>query len=59
MLPEPFVFDLSVESDKKRLEEILAKANRQVETREEILLRTEGKTIITDDNMGTEWRRDQ
>ena len=59
------VFDPSDESDRKLFKEIIAIADTMpgneyvsegFETRENILRRTEGKPVITDDNMVTEWR---
>ena len=60
------VFDLSREDHRRRLDEVLALLTRirpsrtfdySVEPRESVLERTEGERLVTDDNMGTEWRR--
>jgi len=59
------IVDPSIPEDRELLNEILARADtlpgnsyvsEGMETRENILRRTEGKRIITDDNMATEWR---
>ena len=60
------VFDLEREDHRRRLEEVLSLLDRRVasrtydysvEPRESVLRRTEGERPVTDDNMGTEWRR--
>jgi len=60
------VFDLSDEDDRKRLEEVLAYADTLhsaaydpdgMEDATSIRLRNQGKRIITDDNMASEWTR--
>jgi spermidine synthase len=59
------VLDLAREPDRKALEKTLGMLDTLVEpvppwwgmeTRSSILARTEGLELITDDNMGTEWR---
>lgn len=59
------ILDPSVQADRDLLSEILGRAatlpgdqyvSEGMETRENILRRTRGKQIITDDNMATEWR---
>lgn len=59
------VFDLTQEHDRSRLEDVMEIFDTYqtphppplgIETRDQILSRTEGVPIVTDDNMGTEWR---
>ncbi|HEY6991282.1 MAG TPA: fused MFS/spermidine synthase [Bryobacteraceae bacterium] len=60
------VFDLTKESNRQRLQEVLAIPDRaherkdapgiSIETRLSLLGRLQTARIITDDNMGTEWR---
>jgi predicted membrane-bound spermidine synthase len=59
------ILDLSISADRDLLREILDHAatlpgdtyvSEGMETRDNILRRTAGKRIITDDNMATEWR---
>jgi hypothetical protein len=59
------MFDLADPEDRKICDDILGLADtlpggtyitRGMETRENILRRTEGLPMITDDNMATEWR---
>ncbi len=59
------ILDPAVPEDRSRLEEILQRADtlpgntyvsEGMETRENILRRTKGKQVVTDDNMATEWR---
>jgi predicted membrane-bound spermidine synthase len=55
------VFDLSIPLHQKRLEEVLHLADQSenptnTESRASILKRLAGVSIITDDNMGTEWK---
>jgi spermidine synthase len=59
------IFDPAAPEDRARLEEILQRAgtlpgntyvSEGMETRENILRRTKGKQVVTDDNMATEWR---
>jgi hypothetical protein len=59
------IFDLSRADDRDLLNGILRLADtlpgatyssKGMETRENVLRRTQGKSIITDDNMATEWR---
>jgi spermidine synthase len=59
------IFDLARGEDRELLEHILQKADtlpgdryvsEGMETRENILRRTAGRPVITDDNMATEWR---
>jgi len=61
------ILDLALAEDRDLLDHILGKAgtlpgnqyvSEGMETRENILRRTAGKPIITDDNMVTEWRQD-
>jgi spermidine synthase len=61
------ILDPAAADDRVELEHILEKAgtlpgnsyvSEGMETRENILRRTKGKAIITDDNMATEWRDD-
>jgi spermidine synthase len=60
------ILDLARTGDRDRLDYILKKADtlpgetydsEEMETRENILRRTAGRPIITDDNMVTEWRQ--
>ncbi|MBZ5618172.1 MAG: spermidine synthase [Acidobacteriia bacterium] len=60
------ILDPSTQVDRDRLNEILARADtlpgntyvsEGMETRENILRRTRGRRIVTDDNMATEWRQ--
>jgi spermidine synthase len=59
------ILNLALEGDRKVLNEFLENADTLpgnsyaddgMETRENILRRTSGKQIVTDDNMATEWR---
>lgn len=61
------ILDLWLSDDRELLNHILAKADtlpgntyvsEGMETRKNILRRTQGNPIITDDNMVTEWRQD-
>jgi spermidine synthase len=49
------VFDLAIPLHQKRLEEVLKVAD-EAESRAHMLKRLAGTPIITDDNMGTEWK---
>jgi hypothetical protein len=60
------ILNLALEGDRKVLNEFLENVDTLpgnsyvddgMETRENILRRTSGKQIVTDDNMATEWRR--
>jgi hypothetical protein len=56
------VLDLSKPDDQARLQSLLSlageagKQRRLIESRESMLARFKGSRIITDDNMGTEWK---
>ena len=59
------IFDPAIPEDRARLEEILQRADtlpgssyvsEGMETRENVLRRTKGRQMVTDDNMATEWR---
>lgn len=61
------VFDLSQVHDQTRLEDVLKILDTYgsdnppalgIETRDQILARTKGFPIVTDDNMGTEWNEE-
>jgi hypothetical protein len=60
------ILNMALEGDRKVLSEFLENADTLpgnsyvddgMETRENILRRTSGKQIVTDDNMATEWRQ--
>jgi hypothetical protein len=60
------ILNMALEGDRKVLSELLENADTlpgnsyvddELETRENILRRTSGKQIVTDDNMATEWRQ--
>jgi spermidine synthase len=48
--------DLGQQSDRELLERIVGEVGRDLEPRTEILKRTAGLELVTDDNMGTEWK---
>ena len=61
------ILDMELADDRELLNHILAKADtlpgntyvsEGMETRKNILRRTQGQPVITDDNMVTEWRQD-
>jgi hypothetical protein len=59
------IFNMALESDRELLDKVLRIAGtlpgdtydvKGMESRDNVIRRTEGKSIVTDDNMAVEWR---